>query len=237
MSDASSRSVLKRAFTDSVPVLMGYAAMGFAAGVLLAMHGNCRFPALWGAASAASSISGTVQFLIPGWFNRAAHLRDVLILTFCINFRYAMYGFSLLEKFRPAGFWRKCYLVWTLTDETYALETASKYTGGTFLNYCTRLAAMNQCYWICGVTAGALTGTHLPFSGKGIDFAMTALFLVILTDQCREKTNRRPAIAGGLAALAGLLLCGVQHMLIPSIVLALASFLLFRKKWQGEETK
>ena len=80
-----------------------------------------------------------------------------------------------------------------------------------------------------GVTAGALAGKALPFSNKGIDFAMTALFLVILTDQCREKLNRLPALIGGGAAFVCCLIFGASKMLIPSMILMITIFLACRK--------
>ena len=232
------RRIFRHAAASSIPVMMGYVAMGFAAGVLLAKQSGVPYPAFWGAVTAGSSISGTLQFMFPGWFLAGTPILDVALLTLCINFRYAMYGFSLLEKFRGLPLWQRCYLVWTLTDETYALECAAPYpTGREHARYCLTLAALDHLYWIAGVTAGALAGAGLPFSGKGIDFAMTALFLVILTDQVREKTNRRPALVGGLAAFAMLLLFGPGNMLIPAIGLLLAVFLVFRRHWDTEAAK
>ncbi len=232
------RQVLKHAFASSVPVLMGYLAMGFAAGVMLAMQSGVRFPVFWGALTAGSCISGTMQFMFPGWFKNGISLLDAALITLCINFRYATYGFSLLNKFQGLKFRKKLYLIWSLTDETYALECSAPYRGSRFIHYAMLLAGMNHLYWVLGVTAGAAIGSHLPFSGKGIDFAMTALFLVILTDQCREKVNRRPALVGGLAALAGLMLFGADRMLIPSIILLFTVFLVFRRKWdRGESEK
>ena len=215
--------------------MMGYIAMGFAAGVLLSSQGGTDHPAAWGILTAMTSISGTLQFLFPGWFRSGTPLTEVILLTFCINFRYAMYGFSLLGKFRDLPWWKRCYLIWTLTDETYALEVASPYPAGKDNSkYCLTLAILDHLYWITGVAAGAIAGSHLPFSGQGVDFAMTALFLVILTDQIREKENRKPAVAGGVTALASLLIFGPGKMLIPAIILIVTIFLVFRKKWNRE---
>ena len=225
-------AVRKRAMINSLPVLMGYVAMGFAAGVLLSTRGETENPVCWGILSSMTSISGTLQFLFPGWFRTGIPLTEVVLLTFCINFRYAMYGFSLLGKFRDIPWWKRCYLVWTLTDETYALEVGSPYPPGPANSrYCLTLAMLDHLYWITGVAAGAFAGSRLPFSGNGVEFAMTALFLVILTDQIRAKENRKPAIVGGITALVALLICGPGKMLIPAIILMVTIFLIFRKKW------
>ncbi len=236
--NCTSASVRKRALISSLPVMMGYIAMGFAAGVLLSTQGGTAHPVGWGILTAMTSISGTLQFLFPGWFKTGIPLTEVILLTVCINFRYAMYGFSLLGKFSDLPWWKRCYLVWTLTDETYALEVASPYPAGeNNSRYCLTLAMLDHLYWIIGVAAGAFAGSRLPFSGQGVEFAMTALFLVILTDQVREKENRKPAIVGGITALAALLICAPGKMLIPAIILMVTIFLVFRKKWNREAAK
>ena len=84
-------------------------------------------------------------------------------------------------------------------------------------------------YWIFGVTAGALMGRKLPFDSRGIDFAMTALFIVILVDQCREKNNRAPAIVGLVCALLSRCFFATANMLIPAMILMFVSFLFLRK--------
>ena len=102
-----------------------------------------------------------------------------------------------------------------------------------------KVAFLDHCYWVSGVTLGALAGSALPFDCKGIDFAMTALFLVILTDQMREKANRLPALTGFAAAILARCFFPVDRMLIPAMILMTVVFLFFRKKFQkpGEVKK
>ena len=187
--------------------------MGFAAGVLLAVNSGIDFAAAWSALFGAVCVSGALQFMITGWMKDCTPLLEVAVITCCLNLRYSMYGISMLERFRSIGFLRKGYLVWAMTDETYALEVENQNQDTQKdIFYCIALAAMNHIYWIFGVTAGAVAGAALPFPAEGIDFAMTALFLVILTDQCREKKNRLPAIIGGAASgVASLDLFLQQH--------------------------
>lgn len=223
--------LFKRAFFNSLPVLMGYSTMGFAAGVLLAAHSNVEYAGFWGFLTGGICISGALQFMIAEWVRVGTPLLDVAVLTFCLNVRYAMYGLSLLEKFRNVSLGKKLYLIWALTDETYALEVGSKYRSGEKdIRYCLYLAFLDHFYWIFGVTSGALVGKALPFPDQGIDFAMTALFLVILTDQCKKAENRFPALLGLIASLISLFLFGVKNMLIPAMGLMVVFFLLFRRK-------
>ena len=92
------RKVLKSAWLSSLPVLMGYLTMGFAAGVLFAGRIRVAAVGFWAFLTSATSISGALQFLMSDWAQKRTPLLDVALLTFCLNLRYAMYGFSLLER-------------------------------------------------------------------------------------------------------------------------------------------
>ena len=227
------------ALKNTLPVMMGYLAMGAAAGIVLA--GTLpQLPAtpLWGTVSSALSISGALQFIMVGWIKEGIALTDVVLLTVFLNLRYAMYGFSLIERFEGIPRWKKWYLIWTLTDETYALQCADKRSDKKdSVDYCLKVAFLDHCYWISGVTLGALAGSALPFDCKGIDFAMTALFLVILTDQLREKVNRLPALTGFGAALLARIFFSVDRMLIPAMAVMTLVFLLARKKFEEGSVK
>ena len=231
------KPVLKQAFISSLPVLMGYTTMGFAAGVLLAAKSGIRLPAFWAFLTSATSISGALQFMLVDWIQKSQPMLDVALLTVCLNIRYSMYGLSLIERFRGIPLAKKLYLIWSLTDETYALEVENKVPpGGDSILYCLTLAALNHCYWILGVVSGALAGAALPFPNKGIDFAMTALLLVILTDQCRERKNRVYAAVGLLASVVCALVFGAGKMLIPSMAIMLSALIVFRKPLENMES-
>lgn len=225
------------AFKDTLPVLMGYLAMGAAAGIVLAgTLPNLPAMPLWGTVSSTLSISGALQFIMVDWLKESIPLTDVVLLTLFLNLRYAMYGFSLIERFEGIPRWKKWYLIWTLTDETYALQCADKrQEKQDSVDYCMKVAFLDHCYWVSGVSLGALVGSTLPFNCQGIDFAMTALFLVILTDQLREKSNRLPALTGFAAAILARCFFPVDKMLIPAMIVMTAVFLIFRKKFQAEQ--
>lgn len=239
--DISSVSVFRKALSDSIPVMTGYGTMGFAAGVLLAVNGGISFSAFWAAISSATFISGPLQYLFVDWVRTSASIGGVLLVVLCVNLRYSLYGLSLLETFRGAGFWTRMYLIAGITDETYALEVACNLPPEKKRKYCLILTALDHMYWVVGVTAGALIGSALSLPSKGIDFAMTALFLVILTEQCREKANRLPAAIGTFSAVTAFVLLaaafGVARaradMLIPSMMLMVTVFLVARHRIEG----
>ena len=89
---------------------------------------------------------------------------------------------------------------------------------------------LDHLYWIFGVVSGAVIGSTLPFNSEGIDFAMTALFLVVLTDQCQDKLNRKAAAIGALSAITGRLLFSTGNMLIPAMIMMAVLFILFKRK-------
>lgn len=232
------KSVLRQAFTASLPVLTGYATMGFAAGVLLALHGGLPCPLLWAGASSASLVSGPLQFLFVDWVRSGTAFADVAAVVVCLNIRYSLYGLSLLDRFKAASWPMRLYLIGTVTDETYALQVqCPDPPGPRSTRYCLLLAFFDHLYWVSGVMAGTLAGVALPFEAKGISFAMTALFLVILTDLCRVRANRIPALAGAAATLmATAVMKGLFNtwtMIVPAMALTVVVLLALRPRLEG----
>lgn len=192
--------IFRRAFIDSLPVLMGYTTMGFAAGVLMGAKADVPFSPLWCFLTAAAFVSGTLSFAIVPLIAQSASLTTVAAITLMINFRYAFYGISMLSRWKTVPFFKKLFLIHMLTDENYALETASTIKDRKlYEKYSTYLSALNLSYWISGVTSGclvvyalekALSPERIKAATQGIEFAMVALFLVIFTDQMKGFFGR-----------------------------------------------
>ena len=185
------RAIWRLAFIDSAPVLMGYTTMGFVAGVLLAAKGNVVLAPLWGFLSSALWVTGTMSIAGVSEIAQRSSWVAFAFMTLAVNFRYAFYGFTMLNRWKNVPFLRKMYLISMLTDENYALEAAcvikDRYKN---LYYCTVLSALNHLYWVVGVTVGAIVVAALghivdpdQLRGwtNGMEFSMAALFLVILT--------------------------------------------------------
>lgn len=191
------RTAASRAFVDSLPVLMGYTTMGFVAGVLLAAKGGVSLAPLWAVLSSSMWITGTMSFAFVPEIAARSSIATIVFMTVAVNFRYAFYGFSMLERWRKIPFVQKAYLILMLTDENYALEVAASQSmdDKTHLKYCTVISALNHSYWVAGVTVGAVVVCLLGMAidpdvirrhTNGMEFAMVALFLVIFTDQIRS---------------------------------------------------
>ena len=193
------RAIFRRAFVDSVPVLMGYTTMGFVAGVLLAAKGNVILAPLWAFLTSALWVTGTMSIAGVGEIAQRSSWAAFAIMTLAVNFRYAFYGFTMLNRWKNASILRKMYLILMLTDENYALEAACTIEEPRKnLYYCTVLSALNQSYWVAGLTAGAIVVAALGHIvnpdrlrswTNGMEFSMAALFLVIFTDQVRSRMS------------------------------------------------
>lgn len=216
---------LKKAFQVSIPVMMGYAVLGFAFGLLLV-----SFEYDWYLAPIMSIFiyAGALQFVAINFFNVKAGMIDIAIASWFVNIRQSFYGLSLLKRFKDTGK-LKAYLIFGLTDETYALLTTIK--DDETLNkpwYYFFLTALNQSYWLLGSTLGAIIGSSIKFNTAGLEFSLTALFVVLCIEQYKNLQNISPFIIGLMASITALIFVPSDKMLIISIFIAL--FFLFSFK-------
>lgn len=220
------KKTLLASFKVSIPVLMGYSTMGMAFGILMVT--DTQFGPLWVLLLSITQESGSLQFAAVGMMKQLMPLAETALMSLLINIRYSVYGLSLIEPFRKCGL-RRFYMIGALTDETYALlvqdERPADVERGDFMFL---VALFNHLYWIVGTVTGALIGKLLKCDMRGVDFAMTALFLVILTDQVREKANRIPALIGIVATTASLFIFGANRMLPPAMLAMIVILLLLR---------
>ena len=224
------QKTLAAAFPVTVPVLMGYLAIGMAFGLMLQSIG-CGVG--WAVLMSAVIYAGSGQYLGVSLLAAGASLPQTAFLTLIINFRHLVYGLSMLEKFRGMGA-RKLYMIFSLTDETYALLSSAKAPEGVDEHdFFFAVALLDQSYWVLGSAIGSLLGSALAFDTTGVDFAMTALFLVIAVGQWRGAGSHLPALLGGAAALAGLALAGAEDMLLPALAIIVIALTLLRPRLEG----
>ena len=220
------KAAFKAAFPHTIPVLTGYLFIGIAFGVMFADKG---YNFIWAGIMSLLVYAGSGQYLAVNFFDPSVSLLQVVFLTFMVNIRHIFYGLSLLDKFKVSGK-KKPYMIFSLTDETYSLyfltKTPPNVDEGKFLF---AIALLDQSYWIGGSIIGAIAGTLIPFDSTGIDFAMTALFIVIFVEQWLEKKNRFPAITGVTASVICLLIFGKDSFVLPSMLVIMAVILSARR--------
>ncbi len=218
---------IKAAFKISIPVMMGYGVLGFAFGLLLV-----SFEYDWYLAPIMSLFiyAGALQFVAINFFNVKAGFIDIAIASWFVNLRQSFYGLSLLKRFKNTGK-LKSYLIFGLTDETYALLTTINDNEQLKKRwYYFFLTAFNQSYWFIGSTLGAIIGSNIKFNTAGLEFSLTALFVVLCIEQYKNLKNIVPFLIGSLASLFALVFIPSDKMLVVSIVLSLILLFFFKKK-------
>lgn len=209
------------AFKASLPVLFGYVPLGAAFGLLFS---ELAYPWYFATLMGVLVFAGSAQFLAVGLLAAQARLVDVALATLLLNARHLFYGFSLLSRFPSQG-WRKWYLIFGLTDETYALLAMAPPREEERTDYYLVVTALNHLYWIAGCTLGAVLGQGLPFDTTGLDFALTALFVVLLIEQIRRVREPFPFLVALLAGIISLLLLGADYMLLAALILTVLMLL------------
>ena len=228
------RRMVKRAFLESVPVLAGYMVLGIGFGILLRGAG---YGLAWALAMSVFMYAGSMQYVGVGLIAGGAGIVTTALTTFMVNARHLFYSISMVGKYRDAGP-LKPYLIFALTDETYSLLSDGKTPeGGDPDLYRFLVSAFNQSYWVCGCVLGNCLGPILPFSTKGIEFSMTALFVASFVEQWLTSADHIPALVGLGCTLLCLLLFGAQNFLIPAMLLITLLLLLLQKRLKAEEVK
>ena len=218
------KQAFRAAFPYTLPVLMGYLFLGIAFGVLLSEKG---FSLPWALFMSAVIYAGSMQFAAIGLLTAAFAPLSAFFLTLMVNARHLFYGLSMLEPFRKMGR-LKPYMVFSLTDETYSLLCGIRPPENVDQKWFTFfIALLDQSYWIIGSCIGAVAGSLIPFDSTGIDFAMTALFLVIFVEQWENAESKLPALLGIGITVTCLLVFGPDRFLIFSMAGILAALLLF----------
>ena len=219
-------TTLFTALRASLPVMFGYIPLGIAFGILFQELGYAWYlSGLMGLLV----FAGAAQFMAIGLLAAHAGLPEVALSTLALNARHIFFGLSLLNRY-PARGVKKLYLVFGLTDETYSLITGTRPPDPQRADdYYLAVTALNHGYWVLGCTLGALLGQALSLDTRGMDFALTALFLVLLLEQWRSVREPLPfLLAGGCGLLAILLFR--EQMLLLSLSLTLILLLLLRPR-------
>lgn len=213
---------------STLPVMFGYLPLGAAFGILAIKVG---IP-WWGALLMSLVIyAGAGQFLAVALLSAGAGLVEVAVATLMLNSRHLFYGLSLLRRFQGAG-WRKPYLIFALTDETYSLLTSQSGIDRQNHSQAFRISLLNQLWWLLGSLGGALAGAALDFDSRGIEFALTALFIVLTLEQTRRLRRGLPFTLALITGLGALLVLPERHMLLGAIGTA-SLLLLVHYRWIG----
>jgi 4-azaleucine resistance transporter AzlC len=218
---------LKEAFPHTLPVLAGFSFLGMAYGILMESKG---YGVGWAVLLSLFAFAGSAQYIAVTFLTTVFNPVYALLMTLIINARHLFYGISMLDKYRSAGN-LKPYLIFGLCDETFSIVCSAEPREGVdrhlFYFYVT---VLDHAYWVLGTALGGIIGSVVAFNTKGLDFVLTALFVVIFIGQWKSQKNHLPAVTGVLGSAACLLIFGKSNFIIPSMLLIMAVLSLFRKR-------
>ena len=226
------RGVIKRALIDTLPVMTGYLVLGMVFGIITSSAGLGILQAI---AMSVLIYAGSMQYAAIGLITGGASLLTVALTTLMVNARHLFYGISMIERYGGMGA-AKPYLIFALTDETYSLvcRDIPDVSARERKKYYFFTSLFDHLYWISGTASGALLGAVISFDSRGIDFALTALFVTVFLEQWLSTKRHLPAICGVLSTLVCLIIFGKDGFLIPSMLL-IALFLCFAGEVSDDE--
>lgn len=220
------RRTLRAAFPRTLPVLTGYLFLGITYGVYMNVSG---FPFWYPMLMSIVVFAGSAEFVAVNLLVGAFDPLQSFVMILMINARHLFYGISMLDKYRGMGL-KKLYLIYALTDETFSInwsaELPEDVDRGAFYFFVT---ALDHCYWITGATLGGLLGALVTFNTEGLDFVMTAMFVVIFLNRWLREKDHISSLAGLGLTLACLLVFGPDRFLLPAMGAILLSLTLARR--------
>lgn len=227
------KKAFQAALPITLPVLAGYIFLGMAFGILASSNG---YHTGWIVLMSSFIYAGSMQFVAISLLTSSFNMIGVIGMTLMINARHLFYGLSMLDQFKNMGK-KKPYMIFSLTDETFSLlcgvEAPAEVDQNWFYFF---ISLLNHGYWILGGLLGGLLGSVIAFDTQGIEFVMTALFVVILLDQWEKNKNHIPALVGIIGSLICLLIFGPANFILPSMVLITISLTLFKKPIEERES-
>lgn len=225
------KHLLRTVFLDTLPVMAGYVFLGFGFGILMQQSG---FGVPWAVAMSLFIYAGSMQYVAIPLLTSGAGLLTAALTAFVVNARHLFYGISMIDTYKNSGK-KKPYLIFGLTDETYSLVSQPQTPANlSRTGYCFWVTLFDHCYWVLGTLLGALVGTVLHINYKGVDFALTALFVTIFVEQWLSSKKHGPAIVGVAATTLCLLFFGKDVFLIPSMAAIAACLIMMRRTGKEE---
>lgn len=225
------QKAFKAALPYTLPICIGFLFLGMSYGFLMRSKG---FSFVYPMFMSLFIFAGSMEFVTVNLLLSAFNPLHALFLALTVNARHLFYGISMLPKYRNVGI-KKWYLIYGMCDESFSVNCAVSPNGvdsGWFMFFVTLL---NHLYWVTGATAGALLGYVLHFDTTGIEFVMTALFVVMFINQWEEKKQHKSALTGLLGSLICLLLFGNELFILPAMALIVFCFVVaYRKDKEGK---
>lgn len=220
------------AFPNTIPILAGFLFLGIAYGIYMNQSG---FKFYYPMFMSFIIFAGSVEFATVSWLLGSFDPVNIFFLTLMINARHLFYGLSMLEKYNIPG-WKKLYLIYGMCDESFSInatvDVPKDIDKGLFMFFVTML---NQIYWVAGATIGGIFGSFIPFNTKGIEFVMTALFVVIFLENWLKEKDHSASVIGLFISFICLTVFKGTNFIIPSMIIILTVLTLIRGSIEKHE--
>ena len=205
---------------------MGYFPLGVAFGILAKSMGVSAFIAI---ALSTLAYGGAAQFMMLSLFSAGTGLLEVFIVSYLVNLRHTFYGLALLKEYKDLKF--RLFNIATLTDETFAIFKALNISDAAERSYVfTRLNLLSWLYWAAGTAVGCLAGELIRVDMSGLEFSLTALFIVIVMEMFKNDKNYKVLGVACFFGVAGVALMPAKAMLVGSMALCFIFILVFKDK-------
>ena len=217
------------ALPNTIPILAGFLFLGIAYGIYMNQSG---FKFYYPMFMSFIIFAGSVEFATVSWLLGSFDPVNIFFLTLMINARHLFYGLSMLEKYNIPG-WKKLYLIYGMCDESFSInatvDVPEDIDKGLFMFFVTML---NQIYWVAGATIGGIFGSFIPFDTKGLEFVMTALFVVIFLENWLKEKDHNASVIGLFISFICLMIFKGTNFIIPSMIIILSILTLLRGRLQ-----
>ncbi|WP_333649408.1 AzlC family ABC transporter permease [Lacrimispora sp.] len=234
MGETKSMAALRYAFPKTVPVMAGYLVLGTAYGILMNVNG---YGIWWAVLISIFVYAGSLQYLGITFFAAVVNPWYAFFMSLMLNARHLFYGLSMLDKYKDGGK-LKPYLIFALTDETFSVLCNEEVPEGINKYHVYFFASLlDHLYWVTGALIGSLAGGLIRFDTAGMDFALTALFVVIFVDQWKSGQGHKAALAGVGASALCVAVFGQSVFIIPAMILILTIITAWYFKEKREEKR
>lgn len=223
--------VLKTAFIKSLPIMCSYIFVSMAYGIMMEEAG---FGWYYSLLVSMTVYTGAFQFVLITFLSSGASLVTIGLTALLMNSRQTFYSLSFVKDFRTMGR-RRLYMIHTMTDETYAVNCTLEMPKEEKQDTMFWVAFFSRCYWMLGAVVGGVLGQIIPFELEGIDFCMTALFVIIFIDQWEKAEKHTPALLGLGVGILCLFIFGQSRFMLPALLITSGLLVLRQKKEGGNE--
>jgi len=227
-------AALKAAFPHTIPVMTGMIFLGIAYGMLMSERG---FDLTWILLMSIVVFAGALQFVGIGLLTSVFDPLNSFLIALAINARHLFYGIAMIERLSGTGK-IKPYIIFAMCDETFSILVSAKPPSHVDKRaFLLSVALLNQIYWVIGSALGGLIGVLITFDMYGIEFVMTAFFVVVFINSWKTQKSHSSALIGIGAGVASLLVFGSDNFIIPAMIVIVICLTVFRKRFAKEVTE